>query len=208
LNSIFERLRVLVKKPGVTVAELEPALKDATDALEQSKGALRDAEADYQASLLDETPTAATRAREKANTAEIARDRSAALVRALTAQLAHARIEEAKGALTAEREAADREAKAVVKLIRARYPAIATELTGMLHRLTEAEKAILSVNDKLAVAERVEERLSGVESRMFLAPHHRSILDIINLPHFDDGFAPGWNDHNWKLVGPRTARAA
>lgn len=129
--------------------------------------------------------------------ATIRRDRAQLLVSMLETKIANAVEAEAVAALTAERDAAEREAAAVAELVRTEYPKLAKALVSLLTRLESADRAALTVNKKLREAGRSDDVVVDVQRRAL--PAGRSFngdaFSVWGSTLLQDmpGFAPGWD---------------
>jgi hypothetical protein len=138
----------LLRGKSRTAEVVGAELANARLAAERAVEAREKAEADYSASLLDESAAASRKAREALTDAAVAVDRSNALVRGLEAQLREACEFEAE----AERKQAYSDAKRLAAEGRkalSRYPSVAGELLDLLAVVARAEAAVFEANRDL-----------------------------------------------------------
>ncbi|MCK0206845.1 hypothetical protein MWN33_02235 [Starkeya koreensis] len=150
---ISDILKKLKSRKAPTSQELEAAI--AAIDLDAAGERVRAAESVRRAALLDGADDA-TLARLEGATATARRDQERAEVAlgALRARLAETIEREARAALDAARDEAEREASAVAAVLRAEWPDAQRRLLDLLARLAAAESKVSVVNARLAEAGR------------------------------------------------------
>lgn len=120
---------------------------------------------------------------------------------ALEQRLAETEAREREAEVMIARDRAEAEAAEVAKLLKTRYPKLSNELTQLLERLMAAEALVRTGNEKLVALGRPDERLPGVEQRVFKVPDQVwapafSIISTTTLRAFPEHAIKGWNCGN------------
>lgn len=158
----------LLRRPRATAADLRRALAELPP--DTGAGTLTSLEGRRRAMLLDgSSDTAIEKVDREIAAARRERDRIAAACEELGKRLVEAEAAEALDALTAERDAAETEARAVADLFARRYGPLVDELLGLMHRLGAAEETATAANRRLEAAG-FDDRVSPVETRIVAEP--------------------------------------
>ena len=156
----------LLRRPRATAADLRRALAELPP--DTGAVALQTLEGRRRAMLLDGSSDDAIEKVDR-ELAAARRERVAAAREELGKRLPEAEQAEALDALTAERDAAETEARAVADLFARRYGALVDELLGLMHRLGEAEETAMAANRRLEAAG-FDDRVPPVEGRITAEP--------------------------------------
>ena len=122
------------------------------------------------------------------------RDRAVAARELMEKRAAEAEAAEARAALDAARDAAEKRASAIAKRLRPEYEAASLKLIPLLTELGAAEIEVSDVNQRLHEAGRSDEALSSVETRVI--DHGRNHEIVASLTAATAlrpiGASPGW----------------
>lgn len=195
MTSIFEKFKRALRSPDVTIHELQSALA-AIDVAALNAEVIR-AERARTGLLLDGTEKELDEADAALKRATRESDKGTAARELLKARIAEAEAAAADAALDAERDAVEREAEAVKRVLLKEYVAYQAAMVAILHRLDAAEDAVTRHNELRAKAGRTD-RLAPVETRAFPVPRNQfaGVYSVRRRTSFRalDG-APSWNDN-------------
>lgn len=199
---IPNKVRTVLGKPDATAADIQAAL-DELD-VPGLEAFADDAERKRAALLLDGTDRQLDAADAAWEAAKRERDRGVASKAELRKRLAAAEAASAASALDAEREAVEREAEEVKRLLLERLVPLQREIVGILLRLKKAEDAVERTNEKMFAAGRGEP-LGSVEVRAFPVPPTLyapaySVRRITTLRHIAPG--AGYNSAGSTALSP------
>lgn len=184
------------RRPEAGSDELAATLEDARAVLAATEAAMTEADQAYSSGLLEHDAEQLQAFRAQRDAAAVERDRAIALVSSLEARLVQTRDAEAEAALQAEIASVNAEADRVADKIRARYPALARELVGLLKEISAADRKVSAMNERLARMGRPVNFMDDVQARGLPRPEStqhmaHSIWGHTHLVEMGE-FAPGW----------------
>lgn len=148
--------------------------------------------------LLDGSDRQVLDAEAEIDRARIALDRGKAAKAELERRAVTAEVEEAKAALTAERDRVDAEAAALAADLRREWPKLHTAVIQFMQRIETSRGATHTVNEKLGAAGRGGERLEEPEWRARSRPEHQwertvALDATVVLPAIEEWGLDGYN---------------
>ncbi|QRE78259.1 hypothetical protein [Methylobacterium aquaticum] len=146
----------VVRAPDAPSSELESALASAEAQVTAAAGEVSEAEAAYQAGLLDSDDAGLARLRSAREAASVKQERAAALVTALRQRIAAVQVQEDEAGRRERYAAAKRASAAAGKVLATEYPRLARDLVAVLRQVAEADLLVIAANEALpAGAERL-----------------------------------------------------
>jgi len=192
--SIIDKFRTALRSPDATLVDLRAALagidiaalEGAVVAAQRARASLLLDGSEKELDAADATLTRAIRERDKGLAAQ----------EHLNVRIAEAEAAAAAADLDAERDAFEREAETVKRLLLKEYVAHQAAMVTILQRLDAAEDAVTRHNELRAKAGRTD-RLAPVETRAFPVPTNQfaGVYSVRRRTSFRSvGNAPSWND--------------
>lgn len=168
--SLIPNILSFLRTPATGSEALRAKFAEVAEAIPQAEAEAARLAAERSARLLDaddKTLEAVERAHADARRAV---DRLRAAHAELQRRLAVAEAGEARTKLDAERAEAEKLAEATAEKVRREYAKAAKTIAGLVDDLDKAERAVATVNERLAAAGRFDDLIKPVESRAIPEP--------------------------------------